>query len=312
MVLVEVFTHSGERIDREIFRQELIKFGRHSSNDLILPDLRTPLFGGAVHSRTEILTQKEILTGPYRILFTNLTWLDQQPDLTHSQNLASAPKSFKNLKTWPWASSKSLRLWVIFNAIYLSYFTFMTSQKHDWVGVLVEFFGLNGILLIPSVGLSILCKAINREYRFLALLKIHIGAAFAWSFFNLDFFGLRWAFGDLLTSKVIPDAIHILAGAFVLYLISEVIFDHIRKPIRLSLFGIGALIAFFGLFHKYLPLRDQFQFVAHDDFPLVYPPFEKNEISTEELDRLIKLQMSHQTANGNELKKKLNEGSESK
>ncbi|MBK7963524.1 MAG: hypothetical protein IPK04_21405 [Bdellovibrionales bacterium] len=129
MVLVEVFTHSGERIDREIFRQELIKFGRHSSNDLILPDLRTPLFGGDVHSRTEVLTQREILTGPYRILFTNLTWLDQQPDLTHSQNLASAPKSFKNLKTWPWASSKSLRLWVIFNAIYLSYFTFMTSQK---------------------------------------------------------------------------------------------------------------------------------------------------------------------------------------
>jgi hypothetical protein len=337
--LVEVFTLSGERVHREIFRQDSLKFGRHSSNDLILADPRAPLYCGSVKAQTEVATQMEIIAGPYRLRFTNLSWLDQLPDLPadlplgpdqeldqkpnqelksrpehliSSATLPPTPTTIRNLKPWSWLSSMSLWIWILFNLAHLSYFTFMTSQKHDWVGVLVEFFGLNAILLIPTVALAILSKAINREYRFIALLKIHIGAAVAWSFFNLDFFGLRWIFGDGLRSKIIPDTVHILAATIVLYLLSEIIFDHIRKYVRIALFGIGAIIAAFGLFHKYLPLRDQFQFTTQDNFPLVYPPFETAEITTEELSRIIRLQMSKQSTDGNELKKKLNEESEIK
>ncbi len=182
----------------------------------------------------------------------------------------------------------------------------MISIKHDWVSIIVEFFAINAILLTPTTLLSILSQAINRQYRFLQILRVNIAIGCVGSFLALDFFVLRWLLGEWAQSRVLMNVLQICAASFFLYQLSLIIFDHFRASLRRGLFAAVALIAGFALFHRYIPLRDQFQFQAMDDMPLIYPWFEQKPISPADMTALLRDRMKDQSSAGEALKKKMN------
>lgn len=328
MILVEVFKQTGERIDHQVIRRGQVSFGRHSSNDLIIPDLSIPLYAGVLFLDPDLPNKKEIILGDYRLRFTNLLWMDQLPEISPSESLSTASISLQNSQEFPqpeqksavidapaaepvlttvWATHRGWGIvWIFFNFAYLVHQSSMISIKHDWVSVVVEFFALNAVLLIPTTILSILSQAINRQYRFLPILRVNIAVACAWSFLNLDFFGLRWLLGEWALSHALIKVLHILTASFFFYQLSLLIFDHLRKSLRRGLFIAAPLLAGFALFHKYLPIRDQFQFHSMDDRPLTYPWFEQKPIAPTELTAILESQMAEQSTAGDLLKKKMN------
>lgn len=329
MILVEVFKQTGERVDHQVIRKAQVSFGRHSSNDLIIPDLSIPLYAGVLSLEPDLPNKKEVILGDYRLRFTNLLWMDQLPEISPSasvktdsiislQNSQETPLLGQNstavetttteaaVKT-VWSTHRGWGvIWILFNIAYLIHQSSMISIKRDWVSVVVEFFALNAVLLIPTTILSILSQAINRQYRFLPILRVNIAIACAWSFLNLDFFGLRWLLGEWALSNALMNLLHITTASFFFYQLSLLIFDHLRESLRRGLFIAATLLAGFALFHKYLPFRDQFQFHSMIDRPLIYPWFEEKPMAPTELTAILSKQMAEQSAAGDLLKKKMN------
>lgn len=310
MMLIEVFNSHGQRLEKEIFQKELVKVGRHSSNDFIIADLKIPLHWFEVvkekenewkirlPDREEVFTTLlEIKVDIYLLRFVNLEWMDEQP---HSGSLLNRePLSFKLQK------ARSLQLWILFNLFYTVYFVLVTWQKKYWIDYVNEFFIVNAIIFVPAFVLSILSQAINKKYRFKELFYIQIIGLFILSFIKLDFFGLRWIIGEWASFRILVHILLLGLAAFYVFRVSQIIFDHIRRPWRLGILGLASLIAVFVLFQKHLPLKDNYQFFQKDDGPLLYPLFEKSPISIQDLTESLSQQMSKQSGRAEKLKEKM-------
>ena len=273
MLKIEVYDQSGICIETKNFNQNLIRIGRHSSNDLILANLNISRFelhleqlpdqtwkyihNGKSHQFNEY---REVWIDTYKLRFFNLSLLDDQK------------------------TSHVYHRWVLFQNIFMvtSFeFLFFAIWFFDrvlsnpailtWTQHLQDFMLIHILIYGPALLISLLSKAINQEYRFMRFLPIAYASGFFFILIEQDLFGLRWILGEKMQLESNYKALHLLLVLWASWLTLKVLFESWPKWVRGLSALCGTLLMALLLNHSYLRIGEVYRFTDIHAPPLMGP-----------------------------------------
>ncbi len=279
MIRVEIIDPRGHYVQTKDFSKDVITCGRGLDCDVIIPDFKFALQEVAILRREggyqTIHQQKEhVLSGEqviklhgYKIRIINLM---------HFQNEQNA-----EIKDRDWILSAVLLAVVIINSV-LGDLLLDPNSTDPW-GALRNLSSVLIVVAIISVGLSLLSRAVNGEYRIWQVTNRLLVAILALIVVQTNLVGLRWLGPQLLWNEAIWGFIYFIGAGILMWSLSNAIFEHVSPKIRRGLITFAIVLSGIANYMTYFPGRDSYRYPQISPTPPLPALFESKPLTKDKL-----------------------------
>lgn len=279
MLKIELYDKQNHLLHSEVLRSSRIRIGRHSSCDVVIPDEFISRFAaeitinadhtGQLNMAGKIIPLSDhlkVALGEYTLVIHNLSLLDDSETKDYIAPRRQGIGQFA-------LAFALMNLMVVGDELLLG----TLDQKAIRLAEALVMFNL--LLIGVTLVLSILSRAINREYRFIKIATMSFTAPIAFFIIYSNYYGLRWLLPDFAAFEISHHLVLWLWGVLVLTWLSRVVFDHVALWLRRTLIIIIAIGVGSVFIKQFFPFQKRFQYAYFEPPPILLPQFQKAAVS---------------------------------